>query len=302
MTEDLLSLFLADLRLRRMATGTIEGNSLRVRAFLSWCAKSSVEPLQATRKDFLAYLQVLQERGHKSSTLRKDFSALSSFYELMEEQGNSSSARDIVAIRKKYLRTYKPDAEERQIISIDQAAEMVAGTIDTRDRAILLLLLKTGIRRGELASLDVSDVSLEGLSITLKPTAKRSNRSVFFDEEAADALRRWLKARARRAGNDPALFLAETGRRLSGRSLNNVVVRAAARVGLHTKGAPLEERFGPHCCRHWLVTHLLRAGMSREYVKWIRGDAMRESIDLYYHIDPEDVKRSYLSFVPRLGV
>jgi integrase/recombinase XerD len=158
-------------------------------------------------------------------------------------------------------------------------------------------LLKTGIRRGELASLDVSDVSLEGLSITLKPTAKRSNRSVFFDEEAADALRRWLKARARRAGNDPALFLAETGRRLSGRSLNNVVVRAAARVGLHTKRAPLEERFGPHCCRHWLVTHLLRAGMSREYVKWIRGDAMRESIDLYYHIDPEDVKRIYLLFL-----
>ncbi len=40
------------------------------------------------------------------------------------------------------------------------------------------------------------------------------------------------------------------------------------------------DRFAPHCCRHWLVTHLLRDGMSRNHVKWIRGDAMKESIDI----------------------
>ena len=138
---------------------------------------------------------------------------------------------------------------------------MVASTIDTRDRAILLLLLKTGIRRGELVSLDLADVSLERLSITLKPTAKRSNRIVFFDQEAKDALERWLRARARRAGDEPALFLGESGKRLGKRGVRNAVVRAAERVGLHTSGAPLDARFGPHCCRHWNVTHLLRAGM-----------------------------------------
>jgi integrase/recombinase XerD len=265
MNLDLLAAFLADQHLRRLAQGTILTGSARIKAYLSYCEKISLDPLRAGREDFLQYLRHRQDRGVKHGTLKGDFSALSSFYELLEEQNKSNSAREIVAIRKRYLRQYKPDAEERQIISIEQAASMVAGTIDTRDRAILLLLLKTGIRRGELASLDLSDISLEGLSIRLKPTGKRSNRLVFFDEEASAALQRWLKARARRAGSEPALFLASDGKRLGSRGIWSAVVRAAERAGLHSPGAPLEKRFGPHCCRHFYTSHLLRNGMRREY-------------------------------------
>jgi integrase/recombinase XerD len=298
----LLASFLVDQKLRRLSVGSIQANSLRVRAFLTYCENARLEPLGATRENFLSYLSILQEKGHKSATLRKDFSALSSFYELLEEQNKSNSAIHVKAIQKKYLRQYKPDAEERQIISIEQAAQMVAGTIDTRDRAILLLLLKTGIRRGELASLDASDISLEGGTIRLKPTGKRSNRLVFFDEEAKTATSRWLKARARRTGSEPALFLASTGKRLGSRGVRNAVVRAAARAGLHSAGAPLEERFGPHCCRHWFTTHLLRAGMAREQVQWLRGDAIKEAVDIYYHLDEADVKRAYLTHIPLLGI
>lgn len=299
---DLLSSFLADQRLRRMSAGTIESNEVRIRTFLRWCETRTLDPCAPSREDLLAYLQHLQGLNHRASTLRKDFSALSSFYELLEEQGKSSSAGHVRSIQKKYLRGYKPDAQERQIISIEQAAAMVAATIDTRDRAILLLLMKTGIRRGELVSLDVSDISLEGLSITLKQTAKRSNRIVFFDDEARESLVRWLRARDRRAGPEQALFLAESGKRLGKRGVRNAVVRAAERVGLHSQGAPLDERFGPHCCRHFWTTQLLRSGMAREQVQWLRGDAIREAVDIYYHISPDDVRRSYLAHVPRLGV
>jgi integrase/recombinase XerD len=262
-----------------------------------------IDPLTATREDFLAYLKYRQSLGVKHGTLKGDFSSLSSFYDLLEEQGKSRSATELKSIQKKYLRQYKPDSEERQIISIEQAAQMVAGTIDTRDRAILLLLLKTGIRRGELASLDLSDVSLEGLSIRLKPTGKRSNRLVFFEEETKVALERWLTARARRAGSEPALFLAPDGQRLGYRGIWYVVVQAAKRAGLHDpESEKLEERFGPHCCRHFFTSHLLRNGMRREYVKWLRGDAISEAIDIYFHISPEDVKKEYLTHVPQLGI
>jgi len=42
--------------------------------------------------------------------------------------------------------------------------------------------------------------------------------------------------------------------------------------------------------------------MPREYVKWLRGDAIKEAVDIYYHIDSEDVRRSYLAHIPRLGI
>lgn len=297
--SDLLAAYVADLRLRGQAPYTIRAKAIRTRTWIKWCEGRQLDPSQAGREDFLAYLQDCRARELKAATLKKIFSNLLSFYEFLEDSGKSRSASEVKNIQKKYLQAYKPDGEERQIISIPQAAAMVATTFSTRDRAILVLLLKTGIRRTELTSLDVSDVDMDGMSIRLKPTGKRSNRLVFFDHEAQGALRRWLTIR-KDAG--PALFLSSRDKRISGDAVRYAIVNAAEKIGLHSQGAPLEERFGAHCCRHWLVTHLLRSGMEREYVKWIRGDAMRESIDIYFHIDPGDVKRSYLAHVPQLGI
>jgi integrase/recombinase XerD len=298
--SDLKAAYLADLRLRKMAASTIESCGYRIDAYLRWCEGKALDPCLAGRENLLSYLEYRGEQ--KSASLKKDFSALATFYELLEEQGKSSSASHVRSIQKKYLRSYKSDAEQRQIISIRQMAEMVAATVSTRDQTILLLLAKTGIRRGELLSLDISDVDLGRMTIRLKPTGKRSNRMVFFDYETQEVLQRWLKIREGLKGREPALFVSVRGIRPSKETIRWVVARAAERVGLHTPGAPLEQRFGPHCCRHWFTTHLLRAGMRREYVQWLRGDAIKEAVDIYYHIDPEDVRKSYLAYIPKLGV
>jgi hypothetical protein len=41
---------------------------------------------------------------------------------------------------------------------------------------------------------------------------------------------------------------------------------------------------------------------NREYVKWLRGDTIQEAVDIYYHIDPEDVRKSYMAHIPQQGV
>jgi len=46
----------------------------------------------------------------------------------------------------------------------------------------------------------------------------------------------------------------------------------------------------------------MRAGMKKEYVQWLRGDAIKEAVDIYFHINPEDVRKQYLAHVPPLGV
>ena len=79
-------------------------------------------------------------------------------------------------------------------------------------------------------------------------------------------------------------------------------MKLAERVGLHDPNSTkLEDRFTPHCCRHWFVTHLLRAGMSRDFVKELRGDTRGEAIDIYNHIDPKELRESYLAHIPQLG-
>ena len=100
-----------------------------------------------------------------------------------------------------------------------------------------------------------------------------------------------------------ALFITESGGRLNKNHVYQIVVSNAQRIGLHNPTSEkLEDHFTPHCCRHWFTTHLRRAGMPREHIQMLRGDARPEAMDIYYHIDPEDLRKSYLAHIPQLGL
>lgn len=186
----------------------------------------------------------------------------------------------------------------------EEMARLINSAMDIRDKAIIALLAKTGIRRNELISLDVDDVDMVDQSIRLKPTAKRTNRTVFFDDETAFILHRWLRAReSRNIKNSRALFINSMGERLNRNGVYLAVTRAAERVGLHDPSSDRpEDHFTPHCCRHWFTTHLRRAGMPREFIQELRGDVRREAIDIYDHIDKKELRESYLAHIPQLGI
>lgn len=295
--------FQQDLELRGMSPTTIRDTMFNVKAYLRWSEKDSRDPKSS--ESLVRYLRYLRSvKKLRSTTIKKTFGRIGVWIDYLEEIGEIES-NPMHNLKKRYLKTYKDPVNHRKLISIEDAARMVRATIDTRDRAILLILLKTGIRVNELAALDVDDVDTDNNSILLKETAKRSNRIVYFDDEAARVLKRWLAVRASRPvrRREKALFLNRFGTRLGISSIQTIVAKAAERVGLHDqKSSRPEDHFSPHCCRHWFTTHLIRSGMPRDYIKWLRGDAMNEAIDIYNHIDPEDVKRSYLAHIPMLGV
>jgi len=141
---------------------------------------------------------------------------LSAFYEfsIVEELVEYNP---ILPFRKYYLRRYKKDndSEIRKLISVEDASRLVNSVLDTRDRCILVLLFKTGMRVVELCRLDVNDVDLDKGSIHLKQTAKRTNQILYLDDEAIAALSRWLVSRKNRFGSDSsALFLSKNRRQI----------------------------------------------------------------------------------------
>ena len=77
----------------------------------------------------------------------------------------------------------------------------------------------------------------------------------------------------------------------------------AERLGFHDRhSVRLEDHYSPHCFRHWFTTHLRRNGLSREFIKELRGDTRGEAIDVYDHIDHDELRKSYLASIPRLGL
>jgi integrase/recombinase XerD len=193
-----------------------------------------------------------------------------------------------------------PDST-RQLISVRQMAELVYTTENLLERAIIITLAKSGMRRKELIAMDLEDLDVVNGTIYLKQTPKRTNRIVFIDQEAINILELYLEMRP--DNSESALFISNGQRgdqRISRNFVYNTVTQNAQRLGFHNPDGLLIEKFTPHCCRHWFTTHLRRAGMSREFMQAMRGDVIKDAVDIYDHIDLEELRRDYLDKIPQL--
>jgi integrase/recombinase XerD len=291
--DRLIDDFLQDLDLSGKTKITILHYGYCLKNFAAFLAGRDLS--EVDKESLRGFIGYLKAQGKTQKTIENYFSVLSSFYEYLTYE-EIVDKNPVLAVRKRYLRRYKDndDGQARKLISVEEMGRLINSTLDVRDKAVITLLAKTGIRRHELVELDTSDVDLIEMRIRLKPTAKRTNRTVFIDDECSFVLRKWLNIREGMNKNHlSSLFLNAEGERLNRSGIYNLVVEAAARVGLHNpKSEMLEDHFGPHCCRHWFCTHLFRNGMRREYIKELRGDSRKEAFDLHNHIDMKELKEA----------
>lgn len=128
---------------------------------------------------------------------------------------------------------------------------VAAGSQPDRDRAIVLLLLDTGLRLAEAAGLRVGDVDLvEGRATVMGKGARQ--RSVPIGRRTRQALRRTLAPRGRLAA-EAALFVGVDGRPLKPHAYQQLFRRLVRRVTLST-------RCSPHVLRHTFARSFLRNG------------------------------------------
>ena len=306
--EPLLEEFLTDIELQGLSDETVRSYRSSMRNFFAWF---DGDPRTLDRQDLKAFLSHLKNErtgkdgsvGVSNSTINNYFSCLNTYYRFLEFEGYVDT-NPLPAFRERYIpSTRNSSGERRQLISVEEMSMLVHATLNVRNRAIILTLAKTGVRRGELVQVDRADIDWEQQSIQLKDTPKRTNTLVFFDGECARALQRWLRAREDEESDTDALFTSQSGRRLKRNGYYELVTRHAESVGLHDSDSNnLQDRFTPHCCRHWFTTHLRRSGMSREFIQELRGDTRGDAIDIYDHIDRDELRQAYLAHIPSLGL
>lgn len=176
--------------------------------------------------------------------------------------------------RKRYLRYYKEQRhEERQLISLEQMKDLTDSAEWIGFKDMFIFFAKTGIRRQELIDLDLQDLYLSKRYAILKPHAKRSNRIVFFDDECAQVLESWITWRQKQRPKirEKALFLGVKGARISRDAVYDATTQHARRLGFHNPKGKLNEKFTPHCFRHFFTTWLRRSGCPRSIIQELRG-------------------------------
>ena len=303
-SQEMIQNFDRDMEIRGMTPESRSSYARQLRGLAGFLEKRNKNFLEVSKNDLRDYVEALKERGVSTRTIGLYLATLSSFYDFLVFD-ELLPANPVAAVRKRYLVSYKTDGERHthRIVSIEDAVRLINSLVDIRDKALLTLLFKTGIRRRELIALDVDDINWQEQKILLKPTKKRSNRTVFFDNETGALLSRWLKSREMRARDgETALFVGTKGR-LRHNGIDKIIMKAALRTGLHDpKSGIMENHFSAHCCRHWFTTYLIRAGMPRDFVKELRGDVRGEAIDIYNHIDKNELRDSYLAHMRQLGI
>lgn len=295
-SDPIVSDFALDCRSRGFSPRTVDNYVSCLRYFLSMYS------IDSNLDDFKRFLvHIRDEKNYSMSTCNSYFSSLNTFFDYLVFEGKIDKNL-VPSFRKRYMRTYKKffENESRKLISVDDMARLVDEPDILTYRAMILFLAKTGIRRNELITLDISDIDLDSMTVHLKPTAKRSNRVVFFDLETRSFIESYLTSRS---DDCKALFVGvQDGQRINRNIIYNVITRSACKIGLHQPGGPLDQKFTTHCTRHWFTTWLRRRGMDRNFIKKLRGDSLGEAIDRYDHIELDELKAAYLKCIPQLGV
>ncbi|HEX2202970.1 MAG TPA: tyrosine recombinase XerC [Longimicrobium sp.] len=234
----------------------------------------------------------------KSSIARK-LSAVRSFYRFLhvEERVDANPARAVRTPKKD--RTLPGFLTREQMDAVFAEAEGRAaesGFHSLRNLTIVELFYATGMRLAELQGLDEGDLDLVGDRARVRGKG-RKERIVPLGRMAVGALRRYYEARAlvlaaAPRGDRRAVFIGQTGRRLSVRQVQNVVtgfLRAVAD----------EHGLSTHSLRHTFATHLLDAGADLMAVKELLGHASLSTTQVYTHTSKERLKAVYRQAHPR---
>lgn len=281
-----------DMGSRPETTGQTYGRI--VGRFLLWCAANELDHAALRPMHFERWGRWLRvERGNSPNWLAKQIPAVQNFYSWRHTRGladtHIASALRGPRVRERPARKYTDEHLRALFRAIDQGPSLRR----LRDRAAVLLLLSTGLRREELARLRLQDLELGKRTGIVRVDGKGAKqREVPFEGPVVDVIREWLTEREG-FGYDfdrEALWISVTGRtrgqRLSLRSHDQL-------LAFHAKAAKLRE-WGIHRFRVTFATQLYDDGADIETIRTLMGHESIETTRRYLAVS-ERARRTRLS-------
>ena len=273
---------------RNCKTNTLKIAATSLVQFLSFFAgKGNIVLEQLSREDLEAFVEDMQDRGLKPTTvcirLRNVYGFLRFLiieykvvgWELMERK----------------IKLQLPDRLPRAIDA--QHIQQLLSVIDNpRDRALILILLRTGMRIGELLNCKVDDVDLCEQKILIYQSDKTcAGRAVYYSDDAHQALLAWLRVR------DPLkqpLFYGWGANPLCYEAARSILQKYLQKAGLQHSGYSL------HCLRHTFATDLLNARMPLECLRVLLGHSNLEITRRYARLSDKTREEEYFAAMQRI--
>ncbi len=242
-------------------------------------------------QDIRLFINYLYDLNYCNKTISRIISALRSFFKYLK-------VHNIIKENPMLLIT-NPKLDKRlpKYLSYEDTEKLLNvfddSPIGIRDSLILEMLYSTGIRVGEIVKIKLNDVSISDMSI--KVTGKgNKERIVYFGNRCLDLLNKYLNNSYNilNINNLDYLFISNTGKCISDRTIRSIVDNASVLAGISIK-------ISPHVLRHTFATHMLMDGANLRSVQELLGHENLSTTQVYTHLTNEKIRSVYLSAHPR---
>lgn len=244
---------------------------------------------KVTFEDIKDYLEHLNLKKEKTSSIRRKISSLKSFYKFLYKN-NYINKKDYPLTKIAY-----PKMEKKlpKFIYYNDLLEIINESSKdkdgVRDRLIIEMLYATGVRVSELINIKINDIDFNNRRIIVLGKGNKE-RIVYYGEYAEEVLKEYMKTHERK--NHNYLFVNSKGGQLTDRGVRYIIDNIMSKLSVKT-------HVTPHVLRHTFATDMLNNGCDIKVVQELLGHSSLKATEIYTHVTNEHLKKVYYECFPR---
>jgi site-specific recombinase XerD len=230
------------------------------------------------------YVAELRTSGLKSSSVARRLNSLRSFWKYLRDNDYAQHDPFLRISLPKRPRTVPVYLTGQECIDLLRATQRQRSEFArVRDKAILSLLLFTGLRRAELLALRLRSVDLDERTVRVDEGKGRKSRVIPLADPPILALQDWLAARPE--VDHDYLFTSRCRTKLGRKALMTVLERALRNARLDRPGVTL------HTLRHSFACLMLQGGCDLFSLSQMLGHTRLDTTAIYLHATVDDLRR-----------
>ena len=281
-----LNMFLKYMKYHFHLTDEKEFDNIDISDFsVSQLEKISQEDIHA----FISYLSINRRCGpatcaRKISTIRIFFKYLTITTHTIKN--NPAQNLETPKLNKR-LPKYLTLEDSEKLLNVSASDD--ANKNKERDFAIITLFLNCGLRLSELVGINISDIKFDDSKLTVIGKGNKE-RSIYLNKSCIDAINKYLEVRPTNAkkdslNSDKALFLSSYRKRISKRTVENIVSKELLKAGLDTT------KYSTHKLRHTAATLMYKYGqVDIRALQELLGHQSISTTEIYTHVDNDQVR------------
>jgi integrase/recombinase XerD len=300
--QDAIEKYLTNREARGCQPGSVKTYRKQMSAFRAYLASVAIEDVETVTRQHLEMFidhertRAKQKQAHRAGPL----SAVTTIncIKTMRTFFTWAIDTDIVPANP----TAKLDMPKRgrrlpKALKPHQVSRLLALPLPPREKAIIYVMIDTGLRLSEVSNLDLEDIDLSARTCEVRHGKGDKDRMTCFSEETLVILQQWLEVRKTDPENR-ALFLSQhsnvqgrEGSRLTDKGLYQVIKRVAHE-------AKLDGIMHPHSLRHSFATLALDAGMKIQDLSMLMGHSDLRTTMIYWSVSTAGLSRQHDRFSP----